>query len=72
MEQTYLLPKARCPETGQAVKSQDLTGARFTVQQRSMALEVADQIAVKQSARTGRTWVGFVEEYTPLARRPRA
>jgi len=72
MEQTYLLPKARCPQTGQSVKSQDLTGARFTLQQRSMALEVADQIALKQSQRTGLTWVGFVEEYTPVARRARA
>ena len=69
MEQTYLLPKARCPETGESVKSQDLTGARFTVQQRSMAEEVADQIAAKMTARTGRLWEGTVVEYTPVARR---
>ena len=43
----YLLPKARCVETGQTVKSQDLTNNRFTLGQRSQAQEVADQLAVK-------------------------
>ena len=65
----YLLPKARCETTGETVKIQDLTGARFTLAQRSFAVEVSQQLADKMSARTGRTWVGFVEEYTPTSRK---
>jgi hypothetical protein len=65
----YLLSKARNTVTGQTVKNQDLTGARFKLSQRNMAQEVADQLAVKMSARTGDVWVGFVEAYTPSERR---
>jgi hypothetical protein len=65
----YLLPKARCVETGQTVKNQDLTEARFTLAQRSFAEEVAAQLAAKMSARTNQTWIGFVEAYTPTQRR---
>lgn len=61
----YLLPKARNTVTGQTVKNQDLTGGRFTLRQRVMAQEVADQLALKMYNRTGDTWVGFVEAYTP-------
>jgi hypothetical protein len=68
MEQ-YLLSKARNTVTGQTVKNQDLTGARFTLAQRSMCQEVADQLATRMTARTGQTWVGFCEAYTPSARR---
>ena len=68
MTERYLLPKARNTITKQTVKTQDLTGARFTVAQQALALEVADQIAVKMTRRTGDAWVGFVEEYTPTYR----
>ena len=68
MEQ-YLLSKARNTVTGQTVKNQDLTGARFTQAQRSMCQEVADQLAARMTARTGDTWVGFCEAYTPTTRR---
>ena len=61
----YLLPKARCVETGQTVKSQDLTNNRFTLGQRSQAQEVADQLAVKMQQRTRLTWIGFVQSYVP-------
>jgi hypothetical protein len=61
----YLLPKARCVETGQTVKSQDLTNNRFTLGQRSQAQEVADQLAVKMQQRTRLTWQGFVQQYKP-------
>lgn len=67
MEQ-YLIVKARST-TGQTVKNQDLTGDRFTFAQRAIAQEVADQLAVKMTARTGDTWTGFVEAYTPSVRR---
>lgn len=68
MSNNYLLPKARNLVTGQTVKTQDLTGARFTLQQRTLAEEAARQLAVKMSQRTGDSWVGFVEAYTPTRR----
>ena len=61
MSERYLLPKARNSVTKQTVKTQDLTGARFTLAQRNIAMEVAEQIAVKMTQRTGDAWVGFVE-----------
>jgi hypothetical protein len=67
MEQ-YLLSKARNTLTGATVKNQDLTGARFTLAQRTMCQEVADQLAEKMTARTGEPWVGFCEAYTPTTR----
>jgi hypothetical protein len=67
MEQ-YLLAKARNTITGQTVKNQDLTGARFTLKQRVLAEDSARRLAVKMSARTGDAWVGFVEAYTPTER----
>jgi hypothetical protein len=68
MEQ-YLLSKARNTVTGQSVKNQDLTGARFTMAQRNMCQEVADQLAAKMTAKTGDSWVGYCEAYTPTQRR---
>ena len=67
MEQ-YLLVKARST-TGQTVKNQDLDGQRFTSAQRAIAQELADQLAVKMTARTGDSWTGFLEAYTPTTRR---
>ena len=69
MNEQYLLPMARSTVTGQTVKSQDLTGARFTQKQRVLAEEVADQLAVRMTARTGESWLGFVQLYTPTVRR---
>lgn len=69
MEQQYLLSKARNTVTGQSVKNQDLTGARFTMAQRTMCQEVADQLAARMTARTGEPWVGYCEAYTPTHRR---
>lgn len=65
----FLLPKARNLVTGQTVKTQDLTGMRLTPQQRSIAEELAEQLAAKMAARTGDIWQGFVESYTPTDRR---
>jgi hypothetical protein len=69
MNEQYLLPMARSTVTGQTVKSQDLTGARFTQKQRVLAEDVADQLAVRMTARTGESWLGFVQLYTPTVRR---
>jgi hypothetical protein len=69
MNELFLITKARSTVTGQTVKNQDLTGARFTLEQRALAEDSARQLAVKMTARTGDTWIGFVEEYTPTYRR---
>lgn len=69
MADQFLLPKARNTVTGQTVKNQDLTGGRFTLAQRALAQQQADQLAVNMSERTGDAWQGFVESYTPTYRR---
>lgn len=66
----YLLPMARNTVTGQTLKTQDLTGARFTLGQRVLAEDMAQQLADKMTARTGEQWTGFVQTYTPTVRRP--
>jgi len=68
MTAQYLLAKARNTVTGQTVKTQDLTGQRFALSQRTMAEDSADQLASKMTAKTGDVWVGFVEQYTPTQR----
>ena len=60
---------ARNSVTGQTVKNQDLTGTVFTQKQRVLAEQVADQLAVRMTARTGESWLGFVKLYTPTVRR---
>jgi hypothetical protein len=65
----YLLPMARNTVTGQTLKTQDLTGARFTMGQRVLAEDMAAQLAHKLTARTGDQWQGFVQTYTPTVRR---
>jgi hypothetical protein len=71
MAQQYLLPKARNLRTGETVKQQDLTGGRFELRQRALALEVAGQLAAAMTSRTGDSWSAFVEVYTPTYRRGR-
>jgi hypothetical protein len=68
MSEQYLLPMARNTVTGQTVKTQDLTGSRFTQAQRFLAEDMAQQLADRMSARTGDTWQGFVQLYTPTVR----
>ena len=65
----YLLPMARNTVTGQTVKTQDLTGARFELSQRALAEDMARQLAEKMSARTSERWTGFVQNYTPTQRK---
>ena len=68
MSEQYLLPMARNTVTGQTVKNQDLNGTQFTQKQRVLAEEIAGQLALKMTARTGDTWQGFVKLYTPTIR----
>lgn len=69
MQQKFLAVKARSTVSNMTVKAQDLTGARFTLAQRALAQESADQLAANMSGRTGEPWMGFVEEYTPSVRK---
>jgi hypothetical protein len=69
MKTSYLLPMARNTVTGQTVKTQDLTGSRFTLAQRSLAEDMGRQLADRMTARTGDSWIGFVKEYVPSQRR---
>jgi len=69
MSEQFLLPMARNTVTGQTVKTQDLTGSRFTLSQQTLAQITADQCAVKMTDRTGDPWQGFVQTYTPSKRR---
>jgi hypothetical protein len=68
MSEQYLLPMARNTVTGQTVKTQDLTGTRFTQRQRVLAEDTARQLADRMTARTGDTWQGFTQLYTPTVR----
>ena len=68
MSEQYLLPMARNMITGQTVKTQDLTGTRFTQRQRVLAEDTARQLADRMTARTGDTWQGFTQLYTPTVR----
>lgn len=69
MQQKFLLPKARNMITGQTIKTQDLTGGRFTFAQRALAEEMAQRLAKDLSNRTRQSWIALVEEYTPTQRR---
>lgn len=69
MKPKFLLPMARNMTTGQTVKSQDLTGDRLTTQQRRVCQELADQLAMKMTTRTGDPWQGYCETYIPTQRR---
>ena len=68
MSEQVLLPMAQNTNTGQTVKTQDLSGLRYTQNQRVLAESAADQCAAKMTARTGDQWQGFVREYTPRER----
>ena len=65
----YLLPMARNVITGQTVKAQDLTGARFTKQQQKSCQEAADRLATRMTDSTGSVWQGFCQAYTPTVRK---
>ena len=60
---------ARNTVTGQTIKTQDLTGGRFTLAQRNLAMDVARKIAEEYSARSRQLWEGYVVEYEPTVRR---
>jgi len=63
--QTRLIAKARNETTKLTVQNRNQYSNNFTVSQKKLAQDFADQYAAKLSRRTGDTWTGFVEEYTP-------
>ncbi len=62
---TYLMPMARCRETGQTVKSNDLS-AKFSITQRRDAEQQSRTLAEQMQWKTGREWTGFVQEYSVM------
>jgi hypothetical protein len=68
MSEQFLLPMARNMITGQTVKTQDLTGSRFALNQRKLAEDMSQQLARRLSERTGVEWQGFLQTYTPTQR----
>jgi hypothetical protein len=66
--QTRLIAKARNETTKVTLQNRNLNSDNFAMNQRKLAQDFADQYARKLSVRTGDTWTGFVEEYTPGTR----
>lgn len=64
MKQIYLMPQARCRETGETVVSRELSGRRFTQVDRREAQLTAERLAHNLAARSGRTWTAFLKPYT--------
>ncbi len=63
--QKRLIAKARNETTKLTVQNRNQYSNNFTIAQRKLAQNFAEQYAAKLSKRTGDTWTGFVEEYTP-------
>ena len=59
----YLMPMARCSETKQTVKSNDL-GHRYTLNERQFALLEAERLAANVSTTTGKIWQAYVAEFS--------
>lgn len=65
----YILPMARNLRTRQTVKTQDLYGRRYGQHQRTECQLMADRLAAQMTSRTGDSWQGFCQLYTPTERR---
>jgi len=55
---------ARNLRTGETVKSQDLTGARYIPSQRSMCQILAERLADQMTQRGPDTWAAVIKPYT--------
>jgi len=62
--QQYIIPMARNLRTGQTVKSQDLSGARFIPSQRRECRLLAERLADQMTQRGQDTWAAIVHPYT--------
>lgn len=59
----YFMPAARCQETRELVKKQDLSGRRLTRSQRQEAWRLAEALAQDMSQRLRQTWTPELIEY---------
>ena len=66
--QTRLIAKARNETTKVTLQNRNLNSDNFAMNQRKLAQDFSNKYAEKLSERTGDTWTGFVEEYTPGTR----
>lgn len=62
--QQYIIPMARNTRTGQTVKSQDLSGARFIPSQRRDCRLLAERLADQMTARGPDTWQPVIQPYS--------
>ena len=60
----YYMPAARCLNTQQLLKKQDLRGRRFSVREREEAWLTAEILAEDLTARTRESWVPELITYT--------
>jgi len=60
----YYMPAARNTTTGQRIKSQDLSGQRFSRFEQAEAWLHAERLAGLQTARDRETWVAELIEYS--------
>ena len=60
----YFMPAARNDRTGQRIKSQDLSGRRFSQLERAAAWLHAERLAAAQTARDRQTWIPELIEYS--------
>jgi len=62
--QQYIMPMARNSRTGQTVKSQDLSGARYIPGQRRECQLLAERLAGQMTLRGPDTWSAVIHPYT--------
>jgi len=62
--QQYIMPMARNLRTGETVKSQDLSGARYIPSQRKECQLLAERLANQMTLRGQDTWAAVVQPYT--------
>ena len=62
--QQYIIPMARNLRTGQTVKSQDLSGARFIPSQRRECRLLAERLADQMTQRGPDTWQPVIQPYS--------
>jgi len=61
---TYYMPAARNTTTGQRIKSQDLSGQRFSRLEQDQAWLHAERLAELQTKRNRETWIPELIEYS--------
>jgi hypothetical protein len=60
----YIIPIARCLETGQTVKVQDLSGRRLQMHEKLECQRMADRLAEQLTVKTRKSWQGLCLPFT--------